>query len=305
VDWTSVSKAIDSFLAAPYGKLFLLIFVISIALWGFYAVRRLEISNSRNQREAELEKARLANQENEDARRTQVDLRMATALDKYAEGQKKSEENAGLLLAIIQRMESKLQSDSDTLKDAKSTIEAVAIRAANMHKDLRSGVVTLSGKLDHANSESATRAENTQQVINNRAQETQKTVHAVGGNIQATLNGQNAVLDQLLTKLGELNKEVTGLRGDFKDNMATQAATTARLDDERFASIQTALREIAQGLVQLKRGTQPLDPSKAPADPLAITTTPADIRTTQTLATVTPPQTITIPNLTEITPDAT
>lgn len=253
---------LEFFATTDIGRIILLIIAATVAgsilLWrdnNRLRTMRLKLSAEQSERDDKLEQKRLDNEQRESDRRAVNDADHRATLSQLSA-------LMGRVVTIQERMERQNSDAGELLKRIYEASEANAIKTTNMHKDVRSSAVSLAGKLDGANSESRTRWENTQIVLNNRAQEIQKSVHGVGDNIQARLTEQNSVLDQMLGKLGELSKEVSGLRGDFRENATSQAAAIAHKEDERFASIQNSLRELAQGLIALKkRGTGPLDPN--------------------------------------------
>lgn len=270
VDWTSISKAIETFLAAPAGQLLLLIAFVSITLWGLYALRRLEISNARNQREADLAKQRLDIEQKENERQAINDATLKALLNEVVKTQTQ-------LTAIVGRLEPKLTETTEVVKQTKENTDALAIRVGNVHTDLRRGITTVASKIDNANNESRSRWETTQQVTNNRSQEQIKAFHSIGDNIQTSLTKQDGLLDQMLHKLVDVVSKLDDLRTDIRANTTAQANAVSRKDDELKAlnDIKHMMNEVLAGIVLLKKhgDTGKLDPATVPAaDPIAVPT---------------------------------
>jgi hypothetical protein len=262
----------ESFKTTPLGVAILFSLLVVIVLLLLIWLRTIQVADARDKREADLEEQRIESQKEDDKRRATNDARLVTAVESNIARLNNQELLLGRFLTILERMDSRNAGIDELLRSIHEASEANAIKTTAIHKDLRSSSINLAGKLDGANNESRTRWENTQIVMNNRAQEIQKTVHSTATGIQDKLTEQNSVLDQMLSKLGELSKEVTGLRGDFRENATSQAAAIAHKEDERFTSIQNSLRELATGLMTLKkRGTSELDPNKV-LDPVVIPT---------------------------------
>ena len=261
-DWNEIVKTI---LATPIGQLIGVAFLLLILSIPFLIWRSIEAASQARKLEEKLEERRLDRDTKDDENRAKSEAENRALLRELVTY------NAQIR-TVIERMDKRDRDNTDLLHRALDNTDAIHIKQGNIHTDMRKGLVILSNKLDHANQESRTRAESTQIVVNNRAQETQKTVHSVANDIQASLGGQNAVLDQVMHKLIDVGREVAELRTEIRVNTSAHTATALQKATEvqRLSAIERSLEDIVAGIKRIKKDTSDLSQAPVP-DPLTPT----------------------------------